>query len=693
MRRGFECASRDTRAVHAGRHDLRDLGVHALPLDLSTTYPVCDLDGAGAQLDAWATGEQPAGSPIYARLHNPTVGRFEDAMAELEHAEAAVAFASGMGAITALPDVAPGRSRHVVAVRPLYGGTDHLLASELLGLDVTWATPDEVAGSLRPDTGLVLLETPQNPTTTLVDIAAIIAAAGGIPVAVDNTFATSVLQRPIELGASLVIHSATKFIGGHGDAMGGVIACDGAVRATAAAVRIATGALLHPMAAYHLHRGLPTLPIRVRAMQESRDRARQPAQLHPAVAARAAPRTASCSPDQMSGPGSMVAFELDGGFEAAAPCSAPCASPPTPSASARPTRSSSTRPRSRIASSTRPRAPRCGVSPGCCGSPSGSRTSRTSGPTSSRRSTASRRPFSPHPPRAHSSSPLRLASRVDTRYNSCSPMGSPRRHTALVLCAAAAASAASAPAGHAATIRRPPLTWLRGDGNYTKASRKPSAIRYVVVHATEGPFWGSVWWLKNRRSHASATYLVSREGQIIQLVHLSDIAWHTGNARYNRESVGIEEEGIVGDPAGFTTAEYRATARLAAWLARRSRIPIDRQHFIGHFEVPDPRHPGLFGGSDHHTDPGPTWHWARFMRLVRRYAFPPPPHLGALDDALRGQVVTGRPSWQVETTGPVSRVEFLVDRHPRSDRPRGAVPPSPAAAAGGRSASRTGSTR
>ncbi len=315
--RGF-----DTRAVHAGRDDLRELGVHALPLDMSTTYPVGDLDGAAGQLDAWARGEQPSGSPIYARLHNPTVGRFEDAIAQLEGAACAVAFASGMGAITALLMSLERDRRHVVGVRPLYGGTDHLLCSDLLGIEVTWASPDQVADAIRPDTGLVLLETPHNPTSTLVDIAAVARAAGNVPVAVDNTFATPALQRPLEHGASIVVHSATKFIGGHGDAMGGVVACDEPTAARLRGVRIATGAVLHPMAAYQLHRGLATLPLRVRAMQETATQLASRLALHPAVARVHHASLPGTDPTglvgrQMSGPGSMVAFELAGGFEAA----------------------------------------------------------------------------------------------------------------------------------------------------------------------------------------------------------------------------------------------------------------------------------------------------------------------------------------------------------------------------------------
>lgn len=311
-----------TRAVHAGRQDLRELGVHAPPLDMSTTYPVDDLDDAGPQIDAWARGEQPTGSPLYARLHNPTVGRFESAIAQLEGSEAAVAFASGMGALTAvLLALAPDR-RHVVAVRPLYGGSDHLLCSGLLGIETTWAAPHEVAEALRPDTGLVLLETPQNPTSTLVDIAAVADAAGEVPVLVDNTFATPVLQRPLEHGASVVLHSATKAIGGHGDAMGGIVACDETFAARLRGVRIATGAVLHPMAAWQLHRGLQTLPLRVRAMQRTASELALRLLEHPAVTRVHHASLSTTDPNQlvgrqMSGPGSTIAIELAGGFPAA----------------------------------------------------------------------------------------------------------------------------------------------------------------------------------------------------------------------------------------------------------------------------------------------------------------------------------------------------------------------------------------
>ena len=215
-----------TEAVHGGRVDLADLGCHAPPLDLSSTYPLPSLADATADLDAMAHGGRPQGNSVYARLHNPTVDRFEQALARLEGTEESVAFSSGMAAMTACLLAAREHGDHVVAIRPLYGGTDHLLTSGLLGMDVTWCPPEGVVDAIRPETALVILETPANPTLELVDIEMVLKQAGDVAVLVDSTFATPVLQRPAELGASLVLHSATKFLGGHGDVIAGVVAAN-----------------------------------------------------------------------------------------------------------------------------------------------------------------------------------------------------------------------------------------------------------------------------------------------------------------------------------------------------------------------------------------------------------------------------------------------------------------------------------
>ena len=238
--------------------------------------------------------------------------------------QTAVAFASGMAALTAclIASVTAGRP-HVVAVRPLYGGTDHVLESGLLGTTVTWASVDGIAAAIRPDTGLVIVETPANPTLELVDLAQVVAAAGRVPVLVDNTFATPVLQQPARHGATLVLHSATKYLGGHGDVMGGVVATDGEWAQRLRQVRALTGALLHPLAAYLLHRGLRTLPLRVRAQQQTAQLLAERISEHRAAARVFYPGLPGQDPRgllgrQLLGAGSIVAVELAGGYDAAA---------------------------------------------------------------------------------------------------------------------------------------------------------------------------------------------------------------------------------------------------------------------------------------------------------------------------------------------------------------------------------------
>nr|WP_274636574.1 PLP-dependent aspartate aminotransferase family protein [Microbacterium bovistercoris] len=315
----------DTVAVHSGREDLAALGVHALPIDLSTTNPLPDIDRGGDSYESISGGGHPLadGGMVYARLWNPTVARFEQALAELEGAEAAVAFASGMAATTAMIIAHTGTTgkRHVVAVRPLYGGTDHLLESGLLGTETTYCAEDAVGDSIRDDTALVVIETPANPTLDLVDIAAVVAQAGSVPVVVDNTFATPVLQNPLAWGARMSLHSATKYIGGHGDVIAGVIACDEETAVALRSVRVITGAVLHPLAAYLLHRGLQTLPLRMRAQQDSAARIAAWLAEHPAVREVYYPGIdgdpRGIVARQMRGTGAMLSVSLHGGYAAA----------------------------------------------------------------------------------------------------------------------------------------------------------------------------------------------------------------------------------------------------------------------------------------------------------------------------------------------------------------------------------------
>jgi len=313
-------AKLDTLVVHAGREDFDSLGVHTPPIDLSSTYPLLDPEAGTASLEAMARGGAPQGSAVYGRLHNPTVRRFEEALATLEGADDAVAFASGMAALTAVLLAARERGRHVVAVRPLYGGSDHLLTSGLPGNLATFVRADEVASALRPETALVIVETPANPTLDLIDIEDVVRQAGDVPVLVDSTFATPILQRPLAHGAAFSLHSATKAIGGHGDVVAGVVACSAEHAASLRRIRVATGAILHPLAGYLLHRGLQTLSIRVRAAQETARKLARRLVEHEAVLRVAYPELPGQDPHrllgrQLHGPGCLVSFEVKGGFE------------------------------------------------------------------------------------------------------------------------------------------------------------------------------------------------------------------------------------------------------------------------------------------------------------------------------------------------------------------------------------------
>ncbi|MFM1917642.1 MAG: hypothetical protein RJB01_1157 [Actinomycetota bacterium] len=315
-----------TRAVHAGRDDFTDLGVHTMPIDLSTTNPLTSISAGRDAYDTYASGatRAPGMTALYRRAWNPTVARFENAIAALEGyiagapaiAVEALAYPSGMAAITAVLQsrVAAGKP-HILAIRPLYGGTDAILASGLLGTEVQFVDPEHVAAAVTNRTGLVVLESPSNPTLELRDIAHIARVVGDVPVMVDNTFATPVLQRPLTLGAGYVVHSATKYIGGHGDAMGGVVVTSAERAAELRPLRVLTGSVMDPFTAYLMHRGLATLPIRVRAAQETAQVIAEWLTTQSGVTKVFYPGLTGADPQgllrtQMDGPGAMVAFDV-----------------------------------------------------------------------------------------------------------------------------------------------------------------------------------------------------------------------------------------------------------------------------------------------------------------------------------------------------------------------------------------------
>jgi methionine-gamma-lyase len=228
-----------------------------------------------------------------------------------------------MAALTAVLMARAQEGRHALVVRPLYGTTDHILASGLCGLEAEFVEAGEIAARRRPDTSLVVIETPSNPNLDMHDIRAVVSAAGEVPVLVDSTFATPVLQNPAALGATYVWHSATKFLAGHGDVMAGVICCDQTHAAPLRTMRAVTGALLHPLGAYLLHRGLPTLTLRVEQAQANASLLAERLAAHAAVTKVYYPglgtvRNAQLLGTQMRGPGAQLSFDVRGGEAAAA---------------------------------------------------------------------------------------------------------------------------------------------------------------------------------------------------------------------------------------------------------------------------------------------------------------------------------------------------------------------------------------
>jgi N-acetylmuramoyl-L-alanine amidase/Bacterial Ig domain len=180
----------------------------------------------------------------------------------------------------------------------------------------------------------------------------------------------------------------------------------------------------------------------------------------------------------------------------------------------------------------------------------------------------------------------------------------------------------AAAVGASAAWGSPLRVLIKQSPNKTQSNRTRATINAIVIHDTEGRFIGSVRVLQRARTRGSAHFVVSRRGQIVQLVPVTDVAWHAGNAWWNLHSIGIEHEGWAGRRA-YTEQEYRASAQLVAYLAHRWSIPLDRGHVIGHAEVPNPYRPGFFGGASGHSDPGPYWNWPHYMRLVHYYATHP----------------------------------------------------------------------
>ncbi len=296
----------------------------------STQVPVVHSVSFGYKdIDEWydvALGEGPG--YIYSRNTNPTVHAFEEKVRELEGAEAATSFSTGMAAIsnTLFTLLSPGD--RVVSIKDTYGGTNKIFLDFLprFQINVTLCdTTDHTALEKEIAKGckVVYLETPTNPTLKVVDIARLSKAGrkAGAVVVVDNTFATPINTNPLELGADLVIHSATKFLGGHADALGGVVCGSKALVKQIFGFREITGATLHPMSAYLLLRGMKTLHLRVERQNASALKIARFLKSHPFVKDVFYPGLEShtnhdIATKQMRGFGGVVSFFLDGDFDA-----------------------------------------------------------------------------------------------------------------------------------------------------------------------------------------------------------------------------------------------------------------------------------------------------------------------------------------------------------------------------------------
>lgn len=306
-----------TKAIHAGQRPDPSTGAVMVPIYATSTY-VQESPGVHQGFE-------------YSRSHNPTRFAYERCVAALEGGSNGYAFASGLAATSTILELLDSGS-HVVAMDDVYGGTWRLferVRRRSAGLDFSWVDLSDLEAfeaAIRPNTRMVWIETPTNPTLKLVDIAAVAERAKkrGLIVVVDNTFCSPALQRPIELGADIVMHSATKYINGHSDIVGGLAIvggrCDLAEQMTF--LQNAVGAVQGPFDSFLALRGLKTLHLRMKAHCENAQVLAEFLEHHPAVERVAYPGLKAhpqfeLAQRQMKGAGGMVSVWLKGGFEAA----------------------------------------------------------------------------------------------------------------------------------------------------------------------------------------------------------------------------------------------------------------------------------------------------------------------------------------------------------------------------------------
>ncbi len=309
-----------TLAVHAGEEADPASGASAPNIVMATTYVQQEM------LAFSAHGAAEAENFIYTRWGNPTVSQLEAKLAALEGGEACLAFASGMAASAGLVLSLMKAGDHLVFSDTNYAGTAELFRDTLprFGMAVTPVDSGDLAAiaeAIRPETRLIWLETPANPIVRLADIEATadLARARGIALAVDSTFATPVATRPLALGADYVVHSLTKYIGGHGDALGGaVIGTKDAIAGLRLEAGIHHGGVISPFNAWLIMRGMTTLPLRMKAHEEGALAVAGFLEAHPKVKRVIYPGLEShpqhsLAKRQMANFSGMLAFQVEGG--------------------------------------------------------------------------------------------------------------------------------------------------------------------------------------------------------------------------------------------------------------------------------------------------------------------------------------------------------------------------------------------
>ena len=313
-----------TTAIHAGT--LKNLyGTLAMPIYQTSTFIFDSAEQGGRRFALEEAGY------IYTRLGNPTTTVLENKIAALEEGEAAVATSSGMGAISSTLWTVLKAGDHVVTDKTLYGCTFALMCHGLtrFGIEVTFVDTsnlDEVKNAMKENTRVVYLETPANPNLKIVDLEVLSKLAHTNPntlVIVDNTFATPYMQKPLKLGADIVVHSVTKYINGHGDVIAGLVITNKelADQIRFVGLKDMTGAVLGPQDAYYIIRGMKTFEIRMERHCKNAKKVVEFLNKHPKIERVYYPGLEThpgheIAKKQMKDFGAMISFELKGGFEA-----------------------------------------------------------------------------------------------------------------------------------------------------------------------------------------------------------------------------------------------------------------------------------------------------------------------------------------------------------------------------------------